>query len=181
MPLMIRAACGKTLYCSLIPFVIQLVSSRPLLILYQNSIWMWHLCLHLSNPFLFFSSRKSEDHTVKTHIVSVDPTTLKCVQSTPGYGSRTICLCKQTQQRSQRFSSCGYQSDCRAGALEFVLPGCAFSLLGKVCAFGLKVETTRFVVDVCDLVTYTRWHSSDVARLVRAFSTCLQSDGGKVW
>jgi len=30
------------------------------------------------------------------------------VRSTPRYGSRANCLCKQTQQRSQRFSSCGY-------------------------------------------------------------------------
>jgi len=58
-------------------------------------------------------------------------------------------------------------------------PRCTFPLLGKVHAFGLKPP--RFVVDVCDFVAYTRWYSSDVARLVHVFSTCFQSDDGTVW
>jgi len=73
--------------------------------------------------------------------VRLCPPTLKkvppsMVESTPRYGSRTIWLCKQTQQPSQRFSSCGYYSDCRAGAIEFVLRCFTFPLWGKVCAFG---------------------------------------------
>jgi len=37
-------------------------------------------------------------------------------------------LCKQTLQRFQRFSSCGYLSDRRFGAIEFVLLRSTFTV-----------------------------------------------------
>ena len=48
-----------------------------------------------------------------------------------------LFLCNQTLQRFQRFSSCGYLSDRRSGAIEFVLLRSTFPLFGILGDFGL--------------------------------------------
>jgi len=48
-----------------------------------------------------------------------------------------LFLCNQTLQRFQRFSSCGYSSDRRSGAIKFVILRSTFPLFGIVGDFGL--------------------------------------------
>jgi len=64
----------------------------------------------------------------------------------PCYGSSSIRLCKQTQQRPPHFRSCRFLFNISTGARKLMRAVCTFPLWRKVRACGLK----KSVCDNCE-------------------------------
>jgi len=112
--------------------------------------------------FIFFQWCTSNNFGCKTlggrpdgcrHQIGVEPAPVKL--------SVVWFLCKQTQQRPPRFSSCRYLSDISTGARNLVRTVCTFPLWRNVRGFGLS--SPRFIV----VVSFSpMWYSAAIMAII---------------